>query len=138
MRAEGQLVFNTTALMLQAALDGFGLAYLTEQQVQPYLDSGKLARVLANWCPHFPGYYLYYPSRRQPSAAFAVLVDALRYRGLRAQKSLFRHLCVATASSSRRGARSYKVRTGKGTLAADRDDPEHRPGRAVRKSTDES
>jgi DNA-binding transcriptional LysR family regulator len=61
-------------------LQGFGLAYLTEQQVQRYLDSGELVRVLANWCPPFPGYHLYYPSRRQPSAAFTVLVNALRYR----------------------------------------------------------
>jgi len=81
VRVDGPLVFNTAALILHAALDGFGLAYLTEQQVKPYLDDGSLVRVLANWCPPFSGYHLYYPSRRQPSAAFAVLVDALRYRG---------------------------------------------------------
>ena len=80
VRVEGQLMFNTAALMMNAALQGFGLAYLTEQQVQPYLESGELVRVLANWCPPFPGYHLYYPSRRQPSAAFTVLVEALRYR----------------------------------------------------------
>ena len=80
VRVEGQLTFNTAALILNAALDGLGLAYLTEQQVQKHLDSGELVRVLANWCPPFPGYHLYYPSRRQPSAAFAVLVEALRYR----------------------------------------------------------
>ena len=80
VRVDGQLMFNTAALMMNAALQGFGLAYLTEQQVQPYLESGELVRVLANWCPPFPGYHLYYPSRRQPSAAFTVLVDALRYR----------------------------------------------------------
>ena len=79
VRVDGQLVFNTAALMLNAALEGFGLAYLTEQQVRRHLDNGELVRVLANWCPPFPGYHLYYPSRRQPSAAFAVLVDALRY-----------------------------------------------------------
>jgi DNA-binding transcriptional LysR family regulator len=73
-------MFSTAALMLNAALQGFGLAYLTEQQVQPYPESGELVRVLANWCPPFPGYHLYYPSRRQPSAAFTVLVGALRYR----------------------------------------------------------
>jgi DNA-binding transcriptional LysR family regulator len=77
---EGQLMFNTAALMMNAALQGFGLAYLTEQQIQPYLESGELVRVLASWCPPFPGYHLYYPSRRQPSAAFTVLVEALRYR----------------------------------------------------------
>lgn len=88
LRVDGQLIFNTAALILNAALDGFGLAYLTEQQVQKHLDNGELVRVLANWCPPFAGYHLYYPSRRQPSAAFAVLVEALRYRprqrGLRA------------------------------------------------------
>ncbi len=81
VRVDGPLVFNTTALILTATLDGFGLAYMTEQQVKPYLDDGVLVRVLANWCPPFSGYHLYYPSRRQPSAAFAILVDALRYRG---------------------------------------------------------
>jgi DNA-binding transcriptional LysR family regulator len=80
VRVEGQLMFNTAALMLNAALEGFGLAYLTEQQVKPHLESGALVRVLGTWCPPFPGYHLYYPSRRQPSAAFTVLVNALRYR----------------------------------------------------------
>ena len=81
VRVEGQLAFNTASLILDAALAGFGLAYLTEGQVQPYLNSGQLVRVLANWCAPFPGYHLYYPSRRQPTPAFAMLVDALRYRG---------------------------------------------------------
>jgi DNA-binding transcriptional LysR family regulator len=80
VRVEGQLMLNTAALMINAALEGFGLAYLTEQQVQKHLESGELVRVLANWCPPFSGYHLYYPSRRQPSAAFTVLVGALRYR----------------------------------------------------------
>ncbi|MDE8347250.1 MAG: LysR family transcriptional regulator [Acidocella sp.] len=80
VRVDGPLVFNAAALILKAAQDGFGLAYLTENQVKPYLDTSKLVRVLANWCPPFSGYHLYYPSRRQPSAAFAVLVEALRYR----------------------------------------------------------
>jgi DNA-binding transcriptional LysR family regulator len=80
VRVDGQLMFNTAALLLNAALQDFGLAYLTEQQVQKYLDNGELVRVLASWCPPFPGYHLYYPSRRQPSAAFTVLVTALRYR----------------------------------------------------------
>jgi len=80
VRVEGQLVFNTSALILNAAVAGFGLAYLTEQQVQRHLDSGDLVRVLATWCPPFTGYHLYYPSRRQPTPAFALLVDALRYR----------------------------------------------------------
>ena len=74
VQVDGQLVFNTAALILNAALGGFGLAYLTEQQVTPHLERGELVRVLANWCPPFSGYHLYYPSRRQPSAAFSLLV----------------------------------------------------------------
>src|SRR3954453_21105142 len=81
VRVDGQLVFNTSALILKAALAGFGLAHLTEQQVRRHLDNGELVRVLANWCPPYSGYHLYYPSRRQPSVAFTLLVDALRYRG---------------------------------------------------------
>jgi DNA-binding transcriptional LysR family regulator len=85
-RVDGQLVFNTTALILNAALAGFGLAYLPEQQVQKHLENGELVRVLANWCPPYSGYHLYYPSRRQPTPAFALLVDALRYpRAARAE-----------------------------------------------------
>jgi DNA-binding transcriptional LysR family regulator len=81
VRVEGQLVFNNVALRLNAALAGFGLAYLPEDQVQTHLADGRLVRVLDDWCPHFSGYHLYYPSRRQPTPAFALLVDALRYRG---------------------------------------------------------
>jgi DNA-binding transcriptional LysR family regulator len=80
VRVEGQLVFNNTALRLKAALAGLGLAYLPEDQVRAHLADGRLIRVLADWCPAFSGYHLYYPSRRQPAPAFAVLVDALRYR----------------------------------------------------------
>ncbi|TIO72541.1 MAG: LysR family transcriptional regulator [Mesorhizobium sp.] len=80
VRVEGQLVFNTAALRLNAVLAGCGLAYLPEDQARPYLAGGKLVRILADWCPPFPGYHLYYPSRRQSSPAFALLVDALRYR----------------------------------------------------------
>ncbi|RRI05819.1 LysR family transcriptional regulator [Mesorhizobium tamadayense] len=80
VRVEGQLVFNTAALRLNAVLAGSGLAYLPEDQAMRYLAGGELVRVLADWCPPFPGYHLYYPSRRQPSPAFALLVDALRYR----------------------------------------------------------
>jgi DNA-binding transcriptional LysR family regulator len=83
VRVDGRLVFNTTPLILEAAVAGFGLAYLPEQQVQTQLDSGALVRVLANWCPPYTGYHLYYPSRRQPTPAFALLVEALRYRAQR-------------------------------------------------------
>ena len=81
MRVEGQLVFNSIALRLDAVLAGFGLAYLPEDQVQAHVEKGRLIRVLDDWCPPFAGYHLYYPSRRQPTPAFALLVDALRYRG---------------------------------------------------------
>jgi DNA-binding transcriptional LysR family regulator len=80
VRVEGQLVFSTTSLILNAVLAGFGLAYLPEEQVQAHLAAGRLVRVLGDWCPPFSGYHLYYPSRRQPPPAFALLVDALRYR----------------------------------------------------------
>jgi DNA-binding transcriptional LysR family regulator len=81
VRVEGQLTFNSIALILGAALDGFGLAYLPEGQMRAHLADGRFVRVLADWCPPFPGYHLYYPSRRQPTPAFALLVEALRYRG---------------------------------------------------------
>ncbi|SRR6266508_910928 len=81
VRVEGQLIFNGTAQMLNAALAGFGLAYVPEDLVLPHLAKGRLKRVLEDWCPPFSGYHLYYPSRRQSSAAFALLVDALRHRG---------------------------------------------------------
>jgi len=80
VRVDGQLFFNGTNQMLSAALAGLGLAYLPEQLARPHLDKGRLRRVLADWCPPFTGYHLYYPSRRQPSAAFALLVEALRHR----------------------------------------------------------
>ena len=80
VRVEGQLTFNETAPMLDAALAGFGLAYLPEDSVQGHLADGRLVRVLADWCPPYPGYHLYYPSRRQPTPAFRLLVDRLRYR----------------------------------------------------------
>jgi DNA-binding transcriptional LysR family regulator len=81
VRVEGPLVFNNIGLRLKAALAGSGLAYLPEDQVQPQLAAGELVRVLADWCPAFSGYHLYYPSRRQPTPAFALLVNALRYPG---------------------------------------------------------
>jgi DNA-binding transcriptional LysR family regulator len=80
VRVEGQLVFNGTAQMLNAALAGFGLAYVPEDLAQPHVAKGRLKRVLEDWCPPFPGYHLYYPSRRQSSPAFARLIEALRHR----------------------------------------------------------
>ena len=81
VRVDGQLTYNTTAQELNAALAGLGLAYVPEDMAQPHLAKGRLKRVLEDWCPPYSGYHLYYPSRRQSSAAFALLVDALRYRG---------------------------------------------------------
>ena len=80
VRVDGQLVLGTATFMLIAARAGFGLAYLPEEEVRGDLESGRLIRVLADWCPPFSGYHLYYPSRRQPTQAFALLVEALRYR----------------------------------------------------------
>ena len=81
VRVEGQLVFNTMALRLEAALAGLGLAYMPEDQAATAIAAGRLVRVLADWCPPFSGYHLYYPSRRQLSPALALLVDALRFKG---------------------------------------------------------
>jgi DNA-binding transcriptional LysR family regulator len=81
VRVDGQLTFNTTGQMLDAALAGFGLAYVPEGLAEPHIAKRRLRRVLEDWCPPFPGYHLYYPSRRQASPAFALLVDALRHRG---------------------------------------------------------
>jgi DNA-binding transcriptional LysR family regulator len=80
VRVEGQLTFNSATLMLDASLKGLGLLYLPEQQLSSFIQEGRLLRVLDDWCEPFSGYHLYYPSRRQPTPAFALLVDALRYR----------------------------------------------------------
>jgi DNA-binding transcriptional LysR family regulator len=81
VHVEGQLVFNGTFQMLNAALAGFGLAYVPEDVAQPHLANGALQRVLEDWCPPYSGHHLYYPSRRQSTPAFALMVEALRYRG---------------------------------------------------------
>jgi DNA-binding transcriptional LysR family regulator len=78
VRVEGQLIFNNIGLRLASALQGLGLAYMPEDQALPYIADGRLIRVLEDWCPPFPGYHLYYPSRRHSSPAFSLLVDALR------------------------------------------------------------
>jgi DNA-binding transcriptional LysR family regulator len=81
VRVEGPLVVNSSLLAIEAARRGIGLACVMEDSIAPLVAGGALVRVLEDWCPPFAGYHLYYPSRRQPSAAFAALVDALRYRG---------------------------------------------------------
>jgi DNA-binding transcriptional LysR family regulator len=81
VRVDGQLTFNGTAQLLNAALAGLGVAYVPEGMVEGHIAKGRLKRVLADWCPPYSGYHLFYPSRRQSSAAFTLVVDALRYRG---------------------------------------------------------
>ncbi|HEY0413183.1 MAG TPA: LysR family transcriptional regulator [Allosphingosinicella sp.] len=80
VRVEGQLVFNNVPMILKAARAGFGIAFVPEDQVQEDLAEARLVRVLEDWCQPFPGYHLYYPSRRQATPAFALIVEALRYR----------------------------------------------------------
>lgn len=81
VRVDGQLVFNGIFEVLDAALAGFGLAYMPEDLARPHLASGALVQALEDWSPPFPGYHIYYPSRRQSSPAFTLLIDALRHRG---------------------------------------------------------
>ncbi|UVM63873.1 LysR family transcriptional regulator [Pseudomonas sp. B21-010] len=81
VRVEGQLVFNTIAMRLEAALQGLGLAFMPEDLVQDAVAQGRLIRVLEDWCEPFSGYHLYYPSRRQSLPAFTLLREALRYEG---------------------------------------------------------
>lgn len=81
VRVDGQLVFSRMEFIVRAAREGLGLAFIPLDQAAPYLDDGSLVQVLEDWCPLFPGYHLYYPSHRQPSPAFAVLIEALRYEG---------------------------------------------------------
>lgn len=81
VRVDGQLTFNNSAAMVDAALSGYGIAYIPENLAEPHIVLGGLVQVLADWSPEFDGYYLYYPSARQNSPAFKVIVDALRHRG---------------------------------------------------------
>jgi DNA-binding transcriptional LysR family regulator len=81
VRVDGQLALNNVPMILRASAAGFGLACVPDDHAAEMIADGRLVRVLEDWCPPFAGYHLYYPSRRQPSAAFSLLVDALRYRG---------------------------------------------------------
>jgi DNA-binding transcriptional LysR family regulator len=81
VRVDGQLIFNTTQPQVDAALAGLGLTLLPEDELMQHISAGRLVRVLEDWCPRFDGYHLYYPSRRQPSPAFSVVVGALRWPG---------------------------------------------------------
>jgi DNA-binding transcriptional LysR family regulator len=86
VRVDGQLTVNNIPMALRAARDDIGIAYLPDDLVRADLDAGRLVRVLADWCPPFPGYHLYYPSRRQPKPAFALLVEALRSHAKQAKQ----------------------------------------------------
>ncbi|WP_158784398.1 LysR substrate-binding domain-containing protein [Pantoea sp. BAV 3049] len=79
VRVEGQLIFNLLSERIDGATSGFGIAFIPEDMIREQLISGELVTVLDEWCPSFPGYYLYYPSRKQHPPAFALLIDALRY-----------------------------------------------------------
>jgi DNA-binding transcriptional LysR family regulator len=81
VRVDGQLTFNGIFQVLNAALAGYGLAYVPEEMAKTHIAGGRLKRVMESWCPRWTGYHLYYPSRRQSSPALAILVDALRFRG---------------------------------------------------------
>lgn len=81
VRVEGQLTSNNVDVIIDGAIGGFGLAFVPADYVQDAIERGQLVRVLENWCEPFAGYHLYYPSRRQPKPAFALLIEALRYRG---------------------------------------------------------
>jgi DNA-binding transcriptional LysR family regulator len=80
VQVSGQIIFNTSAQLLTAALEGYALTYAPEDVIQPHVEAGRLVRVLEEWSPTFPGYHLYYPSRRQSLPAFALVVEALKLR----------------------------------------------------------
>ncbi|MDF7661895.1 LysR family transcriptional regulator [Erwiniaceae bacterium L1_54_6] len=80
VKVEGQLIFNNLASRVDAALSGMGVAYVPEDCVRQYIDEGRLQVALDDWCAPFAGYYLYYPSRKQHTAAFSKLIDAVRYK----------------------------------------------------------
>lgn len=86
VRVEGQVTLNSTPHIVQAALEGLGIAFLPEEEFAPHIEEGRLVRVLEDWCAPFEGYYLYFPSRRQPSPAFSLVVDALRSRDAAGKK----------------------------------------------------
>jgi DNA-binding transcriptional LysR family regulator len=81
VRVEGHFIVNDIAVVRRGAVEGLGLCYLPKDYLQAHLDKGELVQVLEDWCPPFPGYHLYYPSRRQQSPALAAFIAAVRYRG---------------------------------------------------------
>ena len=87
VRVDGPLTLNTSGLRLKVTLSGLGLAYLPEDQIRAFVETGRLVEVLADWSTPFPGYHLYYPSRRQPTPAFALMLNALRHGPARSKPS---------------------------------------------------
>lgn len=83
MRVDGPLIFNTAPPQVDASLAGLGISLLPEDELMSHIESGRLVRVLQDWCPKFAGYHLYYPSKRQPSPAFSLVVKALRFSASR-------------------------------------------------------
>ncbi|MGJ7544110.1 LysR family transcriptional regulator [Variovorax sp. LT1R16] len=83
VRVDGPLIFNTAPPQVDAALAGLGISLLPEDELMSHIESGRLVRVLQDWCPKFAGYHLYYPSKRQPSPAFSLVVKALRFSASR-------------------------------------------------------
>jgi DNA-binding transcriptional LysR family regulator len=81
VRVDGQFTSNDARMIIRAARAGLGIAFVPEDYAMEDLGTGTLLRVLEDWCPPFPGYHLYYPSRRQPTPAFALLIEMLRFRG---------------------------------------------------------
>jgi DNA-binding transcriptional LysR family regulator len=81
VRVDGQMTCNGITQILTMAIDGFGLGFIPEGLAKPEIEAGRLVGVLGDWCPSYPGYHLYYPSRRQPSTAFTIVLEALRDRG---------------------------------------------------------
>ncbi|NIG16173.1 LysR family transcriptional regulator [Pantoea sp. Cy-640] len=81
VKVEGQLIFNNLKSRIEAALSGMGIAYVPEDSVKEYIDNGSLVSILTDWCEPFSGYYLYYPSRKQHTAAFSKLLEAVRLNG---------------------------------------------------------
>jgi len=104
VRVDGQLTFNNSYAMIDAAASGYGIAYVPEDIVRDHVAAGRLGRILDDWSPAFDGYFLYYPSRRQNLPAFTVIVDALRHRGGSAPRSPAPR-GTAAGSSGRRRAR---------------------------------
>ena len=88
MRVEGQLIFSTSYAQIDAALAGYGIAYLPENLVEGHIGAGRLVQVLDDWSPMFAGYHLYYPSRRQSTPAFQLIVETLRQREVRDPKPM--------------------------------------------------